>query len=269
LAPGSYYLVVRNRANAANTYDLELDKRQTAPADSQYYYRFNAYYLNHSAYVGANGGYLTQGFTIQPGFRYFLDGGNSGLDTYIIPASQLGNFRSGGTFNYYTDYSGVGDTALPGYYEVTLSPGTYYLCFRNTNSIKKAVTYTMERWRSYNQPGGIALAGPESWNTSGSYVNINVGQVTNNNATGTSGSLRLRLWATSGSYSGGTINGYVLGTRNLNPLPAGYHYSNITGYVSLHRPPSGYYFTTITLEQYTTSGWYISDYVTFSGTSHF
>jgi len=269
LKPGSYCVAVRNRANSGNRYDVELDHRQTAPADSQYRYQFNDIYLNHASYVGANGGYLTQSFTIQSGFRYFMDGGNSGLDTYIIPANQIGNFRSNATFQYYTDYSGVGDTAQPGYYELNLPPGTYYLCFKNSNSIKKAAVYTLERWRIFNQPGNIGLGGSSNWNTSGNYVNIAVGQVVNNNATGTSGSLRLRLWATRSPYSGGTISGYILGTHNLNPLKAGYEYTSVHGYVSYNPPPHGYYYTTITLEQYTTSGWYISDYVTFNGTTNF
>jgi hypothetical protein len=269
LGAGSYYVAIRNRANAANQYDLELDKRQTAPADSQHYYRFNDLYLNHAGYVGANGGYLIQPFTIQAGFRYFMDGGNSGLDTYVIPANQVANFKANTTFQYYTDYSGVGDTAQPGYYELNLAPGTYYLCFRNHSSIKKAAVYTLERWRIYNQPGGIDLSGSSSWNTSGSYVNIAVDKVSNTNAGGSSGSLRLRLWATRSPYAGGSISGYVLGVHNLNPLPAGYYYSTVHGYVPFSRPPSGYYFTTITLEQYTATGWYISDYVTFSGTTHF
>ncbi len=269
LAPGSYDLVVRNRSNGSNRYDLELDHRQTAPADSQYRYQFNDLYLNHAAFVAANGGYLTQAFTIQSGFRYFMDGGNSGVDTYIIPAGQISNFRNNATFNYYTNYSGFGDVSQPGYYELNLSPGTYYLCFKNNDSIKKGVVYTLERWRIYNQPGDIALGGASSWNTSGYYVNIAVGQVVNNNSSGTSGSLRLRLWAIRSPYAGGSISGYVLGTRSLNPLPAGYEYTGVHGYVSYNPPPSGYYYTVITLEQYTASGWYISDYVAFNGTTHF
>jgi hypothetical protein len=248
---------------------LELDHRQTVPSDSQYRYQFNDVYLNHSAFVVANGGYLTQAFTIQSGFRYFMDGGNSGLDTYIIPASQIANFRDNVTFNYYTDDSGIGDASQPGYYELNLAPGNYYLCFKNNEAIKKGVVYTLERWRIYNQPGNIDLGGSSSWNTSGYYVNIAVGQVVNNNASGTSGSLRLRLWAIRSQYAGGTISGYVLGTRNLNPLQAGYEYTNVHGYVSYNPPPSGYYYTVITLEQYTASGWYISDYVAFNGTTHF
>jgi hypothetical protein len=181
----------------------------------------------------------------------------------------VANFKANTTFQYYTDYSGVGDTAQPGYYELNLAPGTYYLCFRNNSSIKKAAVYTLERWRIYNQPGGIDLSGSSSWNTSGSYVNIAVDKVSNTNAGGSSGSLRLRLWATRSPYAGGSISGYVLGVHNLNPLPAGYYYSTVHGYVPFSRPPSGYYFTTITLEQYTATGWYISDYVTFSGTTHF
>ncbi|HZJ16893.1 MAG TPA: hypothetical protein VFD27_17700 [Chthoniobacteraceae bacterium] len=130
-------------------------------------------------------------------------------------------------------------------------------------------------WWKYADPrshnGGrpsLDLSGAVSWATSGNLIDIRAGKVTNRRSSGRSGSLRLRIWATTLPYVGGGIYGYVLGTRNLDPLNAGYYYSNIYGYVTYSPPPHGYYYTTITLEEYTSSGWVISDYIDFSGTTY-
>ena len=114
----------------------------------------------------------------------------------------------------------------------------------------------------------IDLSGSLSWKISGSVVNISAGKVTNNQSGGTSGSLRLRLWATNPKYIGGGIHGYVLGIRRLGQLQGGYSYNSIAGNVQYTAPPTGYYYTTLTLEEYTASGWVIRDYADFSGTSY-
>ena len=116
---------------------------------------------------------------------------------------------------------------------------------------------------------GIQMSGSTSWQTSGKLVNIRVAKVANNRASGTSGSLRIRLWATSMPYSGGSINGYVLGVRKLNPLRARHYYSKIVGKVPYTRPPSGIYYTTLTVEEFTGSRWVIRDFITYGTTSTF
>lgn len=270
LDPGEYYVVVRNQTSGSNRYRLELDLRLKLPKDDNYKYQFFDVGATGSEYLAANGGKLWQRFTVNSGYRYFLDGCNTGLDIYVIPENQLSAFKNDSGFSYYTDYSGT-DNALPGHYELNLPPGTYYLVARNGNSIKKPLTYTLERWKKVPRPSGyeIDLSGSSSWRTSGSKVDIRVGKVSNQREGGVSGTLRLRLWATSSPYRGATIRGYVLGTRKLGQLQGGYYYSDIYGYVGLTRPPSGTYYTTITLEEYTGSGYVIRDYVTFSGTSRF
>jgi hypothetical protein len=79
----------------------------------------------------------------------------------------------------------------------------------------------------------------------------------------------LRVWATPSRYEGGTIYGYVMGTKPFRPLYANYYYYNIVKTVTFRRPPSGYYFTTMTLEEYSGGAWYIVDYVTFDGVTRF
>jgi len=144
LNPGSYYVGIRNTSSAtSNQYGLELDYAMNIPGLS-----YIDTYLSQASTVGANGGKVWQPFTIQCGFRYLMDGGNSGLKTYIIPADQLAGFQNNQGFKFYTDYSSdYDDTAQPGYYEVKLPAGDYYLVFSNDTTVTKAVTYIMERWR--------------------------------------------------------------------------------------------------------------------------
>lgn len=117
--------------------------------------------------------------------------------------------------------------------------------------------------------GDLEISGSCSWSTSGRTININAEKVSNNSTSRTSGTLRLRIWATRSAYTGGNISGYVMGTRPLGQLQPNQYYANISGSVSHTRPPRGTYFTTITLEEYDGSGYVIVDYLNFSGTSRF
>jgi hypothetical protein len=115
----------------------------------------------------------------------------------------------------------------------------------------------------------VSLSGNLSWATHGSTIDIEAGTVTNNSSGGISGTLQLEIWATSTPYSGGTIHGYVLGTRNLGQLQGGFSFTGISGDVPFTAPPAGTYYTTMTLEQYNGSAFVIADYSTFPGTSTF
>ena len=269
LGPGTYYVGARGQSQTSSAYRLELDYDIKVPATSTESWSFVDVYIQGSKYVDANGGRMWHGFTIQSGFRYFIDGCNPGMSVYIIPAGELSAFTSGGTFQYYTNFSGT-DPALPGLSELNLAPGSYYLAVHNTNAVDRPVTYTLERWKKNPvATGSLDLAGPASWKTKGSRVKIKVAKVANLRNSGKSGSLRLRLWAVKKRYKGGRIKGYVMGTRNMNPLKAGYQYTDLGGKVALKRPPSGRYYTTLTLEEYTSSGWAIRDFISFSGKTKF
>jgi hypothetical protein len=117
--------------------------------------------------------------------------------------------------------------------------------------------------------GDLSLGGNVSWESRGSKVTLRVGEVSNDRGGGRSGSLRLRLWATSTPYYGGSIYGYVLGTKSIPRLYGGYYLPNLSVTTSFRRPHSGYYYTTLTLEEYTPSGWVIVDYVSFPGYTRF
>jgi hypothetical protein len=134
-------------------------------------------------------------------------------------------------------------------------------------------SYFSDLWHdAYPAPtyrADIDLSCPVSWATSGSYITLKAQRVQNYNTTYTTGALRLRVWATRSRYTGGTITGYVLGTYNMSPLRAGYYYSNISGRVALTRPPRGTYYTTMTVEESTPTGWFIRDYVNFTSANSF
>ena len=145
LNAGSYYYAMRNQITSANVLRAELDLAVSLPASNKTTYYDN--YFQHSEIVGKNGGKLWQPFTIQSRFRYFLDGCNSGLKGYIIKASEIDKFKNGQTFSYYTDYSSDQvDNAQPGFNEINLPLGDYFLVFVNPGTVDNTVTYTMDRW---------------------------------------------------------------------------------------------------------------------------
>ena len=116
----------------------------------------------------------------------------------------------------------------------------------------------------------IDLVGATSWRKSGAYLRISAERVENLRDAGTSGNLRLRIWATYEIDDGtNDLTGYVLGTYNLRPLPAGYAYTNLSRVVPYHRPPPGLYYTTITVEENTVNGYFITDSENFPGIVNF
>ena len=96
----------------------------------------------------------------------------------------------------------------------------------------------------------IDLTGSWSSRISGSNLVITAGRVDNNGNT-SSGTLRLRVFASRTKYTGNsTLNGYVMGTTSLGQFSARSYMSNISRTVSFTRPPSGTYWTVMVLEDY-------------------
>lgn len=127
-----------------------------------------------------------------------------------------------------------------------------------------------DSFRDNASTNGVALQGNVSYQINNNVVTFKVDQVINSRPGGTTGSLRLSLWATKSGYGGGTISGYVLATYQFpSQLQPGQYYYNITENTNLNPPPAGVYYVTLTLEEYTGSGWAIDDFVTFSGTANF
>lgn len=141
LNAGTYYVAVRNVATGANKWSLELDNTITLPSSDRATFLDN---YASGAKSFAAGSRFWQPFTVQTGYRYFLDGCNVNCDVRIIAANQLTAFQNGQTYQYYTNYYDAGGAA-PGFFELMLPVGDYYII--SYNSISGALTYTLERWK--------------------------------------------------------------------------------------------------------------------------
>lgn len=140
LAAGNYYIGVRTTGAATNAIRYELDRVQTLSNGV-----LQDYYKPTTATL-LSGQRRWDPFTIQSGIRYWIDGVNSGLDVYVIDASELPNFQAGGSFLHYSDYGGANSPDLYGGIELRLNPGSYYLVQRNPSTTPKSINYVMERW---------------------------------------------------------------------------------------------------------------------------
>jgi hypothetical protein len=151
-AAGNFYVGARAQQSTAPVhFRLELDYDINLAPEKGYRFAFVDNYLGAAKNVVANGGYVSQQFAVQTGYRYFLDGCNSGnVDTYVLPVGELTNFTSGSTFQYYTAYYS-GDSSGPGLWEIKLPAGTYVLAFRNHGAQTAGVVYSMERWQIIKQ----------------------------------------------------------------------------------------------------------------------
>ncbi len=153
LGPGQYYAVVRNQVSGANTVRFEVDLQLTLDD-----YRWYDWYFSGARMLPANGGRLWQPFSMVTGARLFIDGCNSGLDTYVIPDSEIENFRNQREFRYYTAYGGS-SRSFPGQWEIRLPPGSYWLVFRNNDATAHAVTWQAQRWVPRQTLAGGTAAG--------------------------------------------------------------------------------------------------------------
>ena len=92
-----------------------------------------------------------------------------------------------------------------------------------------------------------SLSGSWGYRINGDQTTIYGDKIINNNNGGSSGSLKLALYATLNPYNGGSISGYILHEYQLEPLKGGYQYNDLsnTGWTST--PPNGRYAIPIVL----------------------
>jgi hypothetical protein len=114
---------------------------------------------------------------------------------------------------------------------------------------------------------GLSLVGSFSFSTGASGTRMTVDHIINTRSSGTSGSLRLELWATTTvPVFGDTITHFTLGSFNLNPLQAGFEYNNVdTGFVTFTPPPAGCYYITVALLEFDSGTYFYEDLDTASG----
>ncbi len=107
----------------------------------------------------------------------------------------------------------------------------------------------------------LSLSAPWSYQYSGNDLEVTVDRITNLWSTGTSGTLRLELWAFGSAYQGGRQNGHRMGTYQLNPLEANHYYYNISsGTITASFPAEGIWYTALLLTEYRDGNYYVVDY---------
>ena len=111
--------------------------------------------------------------------------------------------------------------------------------------------------------GDVQILGLTTWQVIGNSVDLYVQQVRNMCDLGSSGSLRLDLWASATPYTGGTITGYRFASTGLNPLTGGYSYSNIDRTLTYNKPPDGTYYVTLTLSEYHNGSYLIINHLSY------
>ncbi len=141
LKRGVYVVGVRNQVRWANNFSLELDRFED-------YRPAGAVYEDH---VIADADWLDPGqstwqrFEVVAGKSYTIQGLNTGLETHIVTESALADFRSGRSFHSISPYSGSA-LNLPGYHQLSLSPGRYYVLLLNRDFVGHSYVYILERW---------------------------------------------------------------------------------------------------------------------------
>ncbi len=127
-----------------------------------------------------------------------------------------------------------------------------------------------ESSRQKTLANNLSLEGTVAYNISGGTVRLQAQTVANRRSGGTSGSLRVELWAFASPYTGGAATGYKIAqTSVLAPLTAGFQYSNIDQTVTqLATPPNGTWYMHLFVTEFTGSslndGFLFVDWVRFS-----
>lgn len=174
----------------------------------------------------------------------------------------------------------------------TFSPapdGTYYIHlllseYPNTDSYIDYVTFPGTETFSAGTGGGgggggdggggdgggdtgyITIEGNVSYEVIGDVVALEVDRVANNSSSTTSGTLFLKLWATTTSSPVGS--GYELASSELGTLSPGTYYYDIIRSMDFTAPPQGTYYVHLIVTEYPNTDT-ILDSVTFPSTAYF
>lgn len=116
----------------------------------------------------------------------------------------------------------------------------------------------------------VILIGTAGFQVTGSSVILTVPEISNISASGTSGTLRIELWAFSSPYTTTNPIGYQLATTTPGTLTANFHFNPYTSTVAYLTPPNGTWYYAMLLTEYTAgptdNGYTLDDYVDFPNT---
>lgn len=204
--------------------------------------------------------------------------------TLMVQLWALNAPHNGGTLSGKVVASYKLDPLLPGngYPKVnktvsTTMPGTkksYHMCL--VVAEYRSSGYVTADYRNFSSPAVLGplplftLAGPWKWQThvQEGTIDISVGKISHNR-NGSTGSLKLSAWATSGPYRGGNLQGYQLGLINKAALKQGYSYPSVQGTTKYTAPPPGNYYVSIILSEYSGDSYKVVGWLTGGSPSAF
>lgn len=143
LAPGKYFVGIRNNVSGANSYALELDYGIRLPAPAT---RTQTESVAESL---TKGQWKSYKITTTTSSRIFVDGCNSGIDVYLVDESNYTKFQNNQSFQYLVgEFSGEQNKNTPGFAEIPNTGRIYYLVMSNRRGATgHSFTFTYEAWR--------------------------------------------------------------------------------------------------------------------------
>lgn len=167
------------------------------------------------------------------------------------------------------NFGEIRDCYTPGINDTTtLRENGIAICNKHTDERGfKAVKETLMNIRErVSADGIIRLEGTCGYTIKHSLnkIELRVSKI-QNNRNGTSGTLKIELWAFLKRYFYGEQKniGYIIGTYKFDPLKKAFFYHDIVHNVDFKEPPSGYYYLTMILSEYSDNKFYTRDYRNF------
>lgn len=147
LPAGTYNVGIRNNnLVGSNRCVVKLDYDISLPSSDNC--SFISYLIQETHSIPAGQSFAIA-FNYDFGYRYFLDGCNTGVNQYIMTDVDYNLFNAGNAFQYVSDYSGL-NNLNPGFWELKsglLIGNVYYVVFKNNTSSVQTVSLLMEKWK--------------------------------------------------------------------------------------------------------------------------
>ncbi len=169
-----------------------------------------------------------------------------GINGKIVATYKLDGLNPG---SHYSNVSKTVKTTLPG------RRAAYVLCL--TVMEYQGGEYVVTDYRNFSgstvlaPPPLFTMKAPWRWqsSTEGGTVELEVASITHTRA-GSTGSLKLAVWATDAPYAGGSLRGYQLGFVKKDALKTGYSYNKVKNTAKYARPPAGRYYVNLILSEF-------------------
>ena len=142
-----------------------------------------------------------------------------------------------------------------------------YIVFINLLSVKYLASFSLILFFSIKL-SAQSFSGSWGYKIDMKEITVYGDKIINHNNSGSSGTLKVAIYATHYPYNGGSINGYKLYEYQLDPLDGGNYYYNVSNTGWCTYPPSGSYSLTILLLEYNYN-FEIVDYISMNGYTKF